>query len=150
MSSILIVAIIILGIVILGALIGVGVFVLCPSKNDIYTFVFNDGRIPGATYTGSVDFKSGATIVKIAHGCSLLPEECAKLDLNESYSGTLNAEQLEKVKKVLEKNDNKMSSTLAIAMANILQGSKICIEEEKLSCLDSGIETLDYLLSTNS
>ena len=117
------------------------------NERKLYEFDFFDGYIPGATYSGKIDLETGETKVKIVHGCSLLPDECAELDLEEENQGTLSETHLSKVKEILEKINYKDSDILISAISNILKGDVVCFEETSETCVELGNKVLDALIS---
>lgn len=116
------------------------------NMNNTYRFNFDDGYEPGTTYSGSINLKSGKTILKTRSGCSTaITDDCS--DTYKEYSGTLDDEQLKKVKRILGLAEDYDSLDLILAIEYILQGDEFCIEETNKTCLEIGDEWLDLILN---
>lgn len=123
-------------------------FVIKSNSKDIYKFDFFNGYIPGATYTGEINLKTGETDITVTRGCSLPSEECSK-DNKEHYTGTLEKEYLDKTKEILEKTNYKDNEHLIIGIADLLRGDELCINEDdvKKTCREIGVLFFNEYLS---
>ena len=118
----------------------------CQNDKKIYKFDFFDGYIPGTTYSGEINLKSGNTILNIDYGCSVVGG-CGETHFE--YLGKLSENQLKKVNQILDQTNNKDSGELMIAIKLILEGNKSpCYEDDiDKSCIQLGQEQLDYILN---
>lgn len=130
MNRRLMIGYVVIGVVALFAI----VYFVVSSFNKIayYEFDFNDGFIPGMTYKGELNLKTGEVKLTKHYGCSLPdPNDCTDPETKE---GTISEENLSKIDEKLSEIDYAESGRIICSISYLIDGDYKDFDEAYSNC----------------